>query len=63
MLAAAAGPDLRIMAGGGVRSANIAALVVAAGAHEYHTSAIVANDGQYYSDENEIRTIVGYLNA
>lgn len=63
MLTAAAGPDLRIMAGGGVRSANIVALVAGAGAHEYHTSAIVANDGHYMSDENEIRTIVTYLNA
>jgi len=63
MLTAAAGPHLKIMAGGGVRSANITALVADAGAHEYHTSAIVANDGQYLSDENEIRTIVNYLNA
>ena len=62
-LTEAAGNKIKIMAGGGVRSGNIADLVNRASAHEYHTSAIVTNNGQYLSDQAEIRLIVGHLQA
>lgn len=62
-LVAAARGRITIMAGGGVRSANIEALIAAAAAHEYHTSAITISNGAYMASKQEIETILQYTGS
>ncbi len=50
-----------IMPGGGVRSANIAALARETGAAEYHSSALIAKTTNYIADEEEARLMVNHL--
>jgi len=52
---------ITIMPGGGVRSSNIAELVRATGAAEYHSSALVAKAKEFIADENEVKELVSQL--
>jgi copper homeostasis protein len=56
LIAQAAGRII-IMPGGGVRSSNISQLVRDTGAHEYHSSALVARVTNHIADKQEVRLL------
>jgi len=60
LIAQAAGRII-IMPGGGVRSFNIAQLAKETGAHEFHSSGIIARGTNNISDQGEVRLMVDAL--
>ncbi len=60
-LVAQASGRIRVMAGGGVRSSNIAQLVGQTGAKEYHSSCLVSRAENHTADEQEVKLIVKTL--
>ena len=50
-----------IMPGGSVRSSNLSQLLQSTGAKEYHSSAILNNDGNFFADELEVSNLVSLL--
>lgn len=60
LLAQAAG-RIVVMAGGGVRSVNIAEIIAGTGAEEFHSSAITAWSTGHIADPREVRALVAAL--
>ncbi|HQV38017.1 MAG: copper homeostasis protein CutC [Flavobacteriales bacterium] len=60
-LVAQAAGRIVVMPGGGVRSENIAEIIAATGATEYHSSAITANSTDHIADPNEVQALVQVL--
>ena len=57
-LVAQAAGRIVVMPGGGVRSGNIAELIAATGASEYHSSAMTARSKDHVADPKEVRALV-----
>jgi len=58
-----AGDRIIIMPGGGVRSGNIAELVIGTGAQEYHSSGLMAKATNFVADETEVRMMARALKS
>lgn len=57
-LDAQAAGRITIMPGGGVRSGNIAEIIAATGANEFHSSAITTRSKDHLADPEEVRALV-----
>ncbi len=57
-LVAQAAGRFTIMPGGGVRSGNLAEIIAATGAREFHSSAITARSEDHIADPEEVRSLV-----
>lgn len=62
-LVAQAAGRITIMPGGGVRSENIAELIAATGALEFHSSAITARSKDHIADPEEVQAMVQALRS
>lgn len=50
-----------VMPGGGVRSGNLAEIIAATGANEYHSSAITGTSGNHVADPQEVKALIQVL--
>jgi copper homeostasis protein len=62
-LVAQAAGRITVMPGGGVRSGNIAEIIAATGASEFHSSAITARSKDHLADPEEVHVLVQALRS